>query len=406
MRAIHSDFAILGDEDPLADAAVILGEDGTIADVGPAGEILPRHAGLPVERVHGVIFPALVNAHVHLELSVLRGQITGGSGFVPWVESLIGARTESSEEEQTAAIDRAVSELVAFGTRAVGEVTNSLAAVAALARAKIGGSVFHEIFGLDRAAVMTRVEGLKAELEERVRAWPTKDLAYAPAPHTLYTTHPDAVRSLAEHARMRKLSTSLHLAEHAAERTALEGGVGTVPAWLSNRLKIPATQLSWPMLSPIAQADALGALGPHVIAVHLTDARPAELELVAKRGSPVVLCPRSNLHIEMKCPPLLDVRSAGIEAALGTDSLASNASLDVLAEARALGDRFSSVPARELLRMATWNGARALGRPDLGRLRKGAHPGIIAVDGAGFDDPSLFLLRNLRLPRRWIEGRS
>ena len=65
----------------------------------------------------------------------------------------------------------------------------------------------------------------------------------------------------------------------------------------------------------------------------------------------------------------------GSPPALGTDSLASNASLDVLAEARALADRFPSVPARELLAMATWNGARALGREDLGRIAKGAQPG-------------------------------
>ncbi|MEO6419378.1 MAG: amidohydrolase family protein, partial [Polyangiaceae bacterium] len=243
VRALHSDFAILGDEDPLADAAVILTEDGTIADVGSAAEVLPRHAGLSIERVRGVVLPALINAHVHLELSALRAQIAGGSGFVPWVEGLIAARAMSSEEEQTAAIDRAVGELLTFGTRAVGEVTNSLAAVGALARAKIGGSVFHEIFGLDRAAVMTRVEGLKAELDERVRTWPTRDLSYAPAPHTLYTTHPDAVRSLVEHARARGLATSLHLAEHAAERTALESGAGSVPTWLSNRLEIQADQL-------------------------------------------------------------------------------------------------------------------------------------------------------------------
>lgn len=405
MRAIHSDHAILGDEAPLADAALILAPDGTIEDLGPAGEILPRHAGLTIERVHGVIFPALINAHVHLELSALRGQIAGGSGFVPWVERLIGARGATTEADQSGAIDRAVGELVAYGTGAVGEVTNSLAAVGALARAKIGGSIFHEIFGLDRAAIMARVEGLRGELEPLLRTWPTTDLAYAPAPHTLYTTHTDAVRSLAEHARARGVSTSLHLAEHAAERTALERGEGTVPAWLSDRLNMSASQLAWPMLSPVAQADALGALGSHVIVVHLTDARPAELALIAKRGSPVVLCPRSNLHIETACPPLLDVRNAGIEAALGTDSLASNASLDVLAEARALGDRFPGVPARELLQMATWNGARALGRHELGRIRRGARPGIVAVDGARIDEPAAFLLRNVRLPRRWIEAR-
>ena len=83
----------------------------------------------------------------------------------------------------------------------------------------------------------------------------------------------------------------------------------------------------------------------------------------------------------MKLPPLLAVRAAGIEPALGTDSLASNASLDVLAEARALADRFPKVPRGSSLRMATWNGARALGRADLGASRRGSRPGLVAVEG-------------------------
>ena len=126
---------------------------------------------------------------------------------------------------------------------------------------------------------------------------------------------------------------------------------------------------------------------------------------MAASGAHVVVCPRSNLYIEGKLPPLLAMRSVGIEAALGTDSLASNASLDVLAEARALADRFPGVPARELVQMATWNGAKVLGRPELGRIARGARPGIAAVDGAPGDDACAFLIRNVKAPRRWISRR-
>ena len=96
---------------------------------------------------------------------------------------------------------------------------------------------------------------------------------------------------------------------------------------------------------------------------------------VARSGASVVFCPRSNLYIEGKLPPLLAAREAGVDVALGTDSLASNANLDVLAEAKALADRFPSVKADDLFTMATWNGARALGRNDLGRIARGARPG-------------------------------
>jgi len=122
-----------------------------------------------------------------------------------------------------------------------------------------------------------------------------------------------------------------------------------------------------------------------VLLVHLADATSKELETVARRSAPVVVCPRSNLFIETKLPPILAMREAGIEPALGTDSLASNLSLDVLAEARALKDRFPAISAAELLRMATWNGARALGRSDLGRIARGARPGLIHFDAHDLD---------------------
>src|SRR3954452_8136882 len=118
-----------------------------------------------------------------------------------------------------------------------------------------------------------------------------------------------------------------------------------------------------PRRGPVDTAAALGLLAPDVLLVHLTDARPDELDRVAASGAPVVLCPRSNLFIEVKLPPLPEMLKAGIVPALGTDSLASNLSLDVLAEAKALTERFPEVPAATLFEMATWAGACALARP-------------------------------------------
>jgi cytosine/adenosine deaminase-related metal-dependent hydrolase len=371
-----------------------------VLDVGPAQEVLPRSTGAEILRVRGVVLPGLVNAHAHVELSALRGRVPGGAGFVPWVEQLIRARMAWEPDEDAAAIERAVDELHSFGTRAIGEVTNSLATVGALGRKNIVGCIFHEVFGVEREGVMRRARALLAQIEERLGRWNVPELAYAPAAHTLYTTHEDAVREIIDHARARGRRTSLHLAEHAAERRALEHGDGPVVDWFAKSLKLP--RVDWPHESPIAVAARLGALAPHVLLVHLADARPDELESIAAAGAPVVLCPRSNLYIESRLPRLLAMRQAGIDPALGTDSLASNATLDVLAEARALADRFPSVPAEELVRMATWNGARALGRPDLGRLARGARPGLLAVDCDPGADACAALLKGFKKPRRWL----
>jgi cytosine/adenosine deaminase-related metal-dependent hydrolase len=406
-RTFHAEGVVTGDGSAFRDGAVTVASDGEVLDVGRAVDVLPRNAGSEVARVRGVLFPGLVNAHAHVELSVLAGRVPGGKGFVDWVDRFVATRTEVMEDEEAAAIDRAVLALDAFATSAIGDVTNRLTAVRALARRGIGGAVFHEVFGMRIEPLQRRVASLAEDVEKEVGPWPTRDLSYAVAPHTLYTTHAEMVEVLAHLAKDRGIVTSLHLCEHAAERRALESGDGPMVDWIATRTKSPREAFEWPHLGPIAFAERLGALGPHVLAVHLADARPDELERVAKGKASVVLCPRSNLYIELRLPPLLAIRAAGIEAALGTDSLASNASLDVLAEARALADRFPEVPARELLQMATWNGARVLGRRDLGRIAKGTRPGIAAVEASGsFDDPASFLLAQVKAPRRWVVRRS
>ncbi len=397
MRVVHADWVVLGDVAPLRDGAVVVGDDGVIASVGPASA-----TSLPIERVHGLVMPGLVNAHTHLELSALRGRVPGRDGFLPWVEHLIGARVELSPDEEEAAIRDAVADLRASGTAAVGEVTNGLGAVVPLAEAKIAGCIFHEVFGQDLARLRDRVRGLEDELRERVPSWPSPELSYAPAPHTLYTLHLDVARMILQECRTRGRRTSLHLLEHAMERRAIEQGEGPVTDWLAKRSRVDTAQLAWPKRPVVDVAADLGALSPDVLLVHLTEARPDELARVAKANAPVVLCPRSNLHIEGKLPPLLAVREAGIEAALGTDSLASNASLDVLAEAKALRDRFPNVPAWELVKMATWNGARALGLARHGRIAEGSKPSLVAVEGKIEGDACSWLLQNLKAPRRML----
>ncbi len=406
MRAVHADAVVTGDAEVLRDAVVVVGDGCEIVDVGRATEVLPRHAGADVERVHGVVLPGLVNAHTHLELSAMRGHVPGGAGFVPWVEHLIGARVAVRPELDAEGIEAAVAELVSHGTVAVGEVTNSLAAVRSLARHGVVGCIFHEVFGVEREPLEKRVRELPRWLEENAMPWPSKELTYAPSPHTLYTTHPDVVRQLLRDAAERGVRASVHVAEHAAERRFLEHGDGPILTWYESRLKLQPSSLGWPARSPIDFADDLGALSPNVLCVHLTDARPDELARVAERGAPVVFCPRSNLYIETRLPPLLAARAAGLAPGLGTDSLASSPSLDVLAEARALADRFPTVPPRDLVGMATWDGARALGRSDVGRIARGARPGLFAIEGECGDDPCGFVLRSIRAPRRWIARRE
>jgi aminodeoxyfutalosine deaminase len=402
MRAISGSWLVVGDATtpPIAAGAVVLDDDARVVAVGDASSLRGRFPSLHFEHHKAVLMPGLVNAHTHLELSALRGAVAGGRGFVPWVDTLMRERGRLKPEEDSEAIEAAISELLAAGVVAVGEVTNRLTSVAALAAVPIVACVFHEVFGMRKDT--GEVTLAMAEQERAAYQDFPAHFHYALAPHTPYTLHPDVLQAIVARARERGVRTSLHLAEHAAERAFLETGGGQFEAWLRTRA---SSALDWsaPACDAISYADRLGLLGPQLIAVHLTDARPDEIAKVAERGSPVVLCPRSNLHIELKLPPLLDILRAGIRPGLGTDSLASNASLDPLAEARALQKRFPTVTPLELLAMATGWGADALGLgARLGRLQPGLWPGVLAIEHGSLSpaDPARFVLEQEKAPRR------
>ncbi len=402
-RLLSADAIFLGEGPVVPDGAVLVDASGTVLDAGPLSALSARHAGAVATAYRGLLMPGLVNAHTHLELSALRGRTTSGRGFVPWVDGMLAARLEVDEVDEADGIARGIAELLASGTVAVGEVTNTLAAVSSLRRAKIVGCIFHEVFGLDGAKTVERVRGLAREADALGLLTDTA-LRWAPSPHTLHTTHPEAVEAMARLARDRGSRFTVHLAEHPAERWALQAGTGPMVEWLEKRTRTPREAFRWHAEGPIGVAKKLGVLAPDVLAVHLTDAQPHELEVVAESGVRVVLCPRSNLFIETRLPPLLAMLRAGITPALGTDSLASCPTLDVLAEAKALHERFPDVPPEALLAMATRHGAEALGFDALGSFARGKAPGILLIEGAppkGLD-AARFALRQPMAARRLL----
>jgi cytosine/adenosine deaminase-related metal-dependent hydrolase len=401
LRGFVASWVITGkpDEAPIRDGALVLDGQGRVLAVGTAAELRTRFAHVTFTDERAVLLPGLVNAHTHLELSALRGHTRSGGGFGPWVTSMMEKRQVLAPEQDVEAIDRGVSELLRAGTAAVGEVTNTLASVEALGTAPLVGCVFHEVFGMRRETATT-MRAMARAARSDVHAWPA-NLSYVPAPHTLYSLHPEMVQELVSESRAQHSTTTLHLSEHAAERAFLRDGTGPFADFLRARNVDPA---DWPPpgTSPVAYADALGVLAPDVLAVHLANTTRDELAQVHARRAKVVLCPRSNLFIELKLPPLYEMLELGIEPALGTDSLASNTTLDVLAEASALRDRFPQVPPLLLIAMATWYGARALGlEKRVGALSEGLAPGLIAFDlDDPMVDPAAYVLRSPPRPRR------
>lgn len=376
---------------PIRDGFVAV-RDGVITGVGSAG-VRPRGTAMhEIDLGDTILLPAFTNAHTHLELSHLEGAVPGDRGFVPWIEDQLRVRAERPADEVPKGIRRAIASLEAGGTAAVADVSNSLAAVAPLRESRLHALVLHEILGFDPARaenVMEQAKAARAALaaetgtgseESRVRI----EVA-AHAPHSI---SPALFKLLLDDGGVR----SIHVAESRAEDEFLRDGQGAWREFLDRRVgPIPFDP---PNTSPVRYLDGLGVLTPGLLAVHCVRVDEDDAKILAARGAVAVLCPRSNEFLGNGVPPLAMLLGNGVPIALGTDSLASCGSLDVLEDARLLARKFPRVPKGVLLHALTRGGAIALGFDQLGSLRPGALARLAAVPFAGAPpaDPAAFIL--------------
>lgn len=349
---------------PLAriDDGVVLARGGVILAVEPYATYIRRPDALPDSAIHdcgdSILTPGLVNCHTHLEISHMAGKTRLGNGFADWVASLV-ALDRNTPATATTDLDAAAAFLASCGTACVGDISSRgpRAVLETLREHGLESRVFHEIIGHGKTTVADAVAAAGS------------DTAFSLAGHAFYTTPGEAMAEAktwcATHAR----PFSLHLAEHEDEVQCLRDGGGKLYDLLRERV-LPA---SWraPGKTPVQYAASLGLLSPGTMAVHCVRCDADDTATLAAGGAAVCLCPRSNAAINVGEAPARAYAAAGIPLCLGTDSLASNTDLDVWNEADFFLKK-NIFPAKALLRMATVNGAAALGMAGrVGRLEKG-----------------------------------
>jgi cytosine/adenosine deaminase-related metal-dependent hydrolase len=372
---------------PIADGAVVIDDRGTLVAVGPRSELKTKFAALTEERAEGALMPGLVNAHTHLELSVLLGRLPGGAGLPAWATQ-VGCEVASfSVEQRFDAALRAAEAAVAAGTAAVGDVGNTLLAVLALAEVGLGGVFFHELLGSREAATGDALADAEREYQGFLKTDPWPDnLVRVPAPHALYSAGPELLRRI--FANRAGHPTSIHVAEGEDEIRLLNHGTGAWAEILAG-LQVPVGSRT-PRQGPLAYLESLGAFaGLPPLLVHMVCASAEDIAIAKRHRASVVLCPRSNLHIGGRLPDLRALLAAGMNLALGTDSLGSSPDLSLWGEMAALASHFPDVPPALWLRCATLGGATALGLDALGALVPGKRPGILDVTLADPKVPTL-----------------
>jgi cytosine/adenosine deaminase-related metal-dependent hydrolase len=306
---------------------------------------------------------------------------------VTWIGDQLRVRAERSPDEVPITVRKAIAFMQGRGTVAVADVSNSLASVGPLRESGLHALVLHEILGFDPAKathVMDQTKAARAAISSS-RSPLVRIAVAAHAPHSISR---ELFALLLSDGGVK----SIHVAESRSEDDFLRDGSGDWRSFLDRR--VGPVSFTAPGASPVKYLDALGVLNPGLLAVHCVRVDETDAKVLAARGAIAVLCPRSNEFLGNGVPPLALLLGNGVRLALGTDSLASCASLDVLEDARLLARSFPRVPKNAILHALTRGGALALGFDDLGEIRAGvrARFAAVAFEGAPPGDPVALLL--------------
>jgi cytosine/adenosine deaminase-related metal-dependent hydrolase len=346
------------------------------------------------------LLPGLVNAHTHLEFSDLERPLgTLGMSLPAWIRLVIADR-KRGDRDPAASIAAGLREAVAAGVTTIGEIATS---PASLYLAMDGGPttlLLHEAIGFSAG----RVDSVYADLVRRLDASPRGG---ALSPHAPYTVHPRLLERLVKLAKARNATVAMHLAESREELQLLATGDGPFRDLLIERSMwdesaIPQGSRPLHYLRVLAEA-------PRAVVIHGNYLADDEVEFIARRrdSMSVVYCPRTHAYFQHSSYPLEAMLNAGIRVSLGTDSRASNRDLCLLNEVHQAAATHTTISAEAWLRMATINGAEALGMADsVGTLAPGKWADMIALPfTSDLNDPYAVLLGAADRPSRvWLRG--
>ena len=365
---------------PISAAAIENGavavEGQRIAGVGPEPEIVARFPAAKIESLgEAVILPGLVNTHTHLELTALRGYLEKEENdFFAWLRKLTIARLERmTPDDISVSAMWGACEAVRAGVTCVGDASDSaLSSMRALQEVGLRGVVYQESFGPDARLAQENFEKLRAKVEE-LRGQENELVRAGVSPHAPYTVCGPQLELIADLAKSEGLPLMMHAAESQAEELLLREGCGAFAEGLARR------SIEWkaPGLSTIDYLKRYGILDTRPLLAHCIRVDDNDIETLQTTVSTVAHCPKSNAKLGHGRAPFAKFIAAGVLVGLGSDSVASNNTCDILEEARfatllsrAAGDHVS---ATQTLKAATFGG----------ELTEGAEADLVAVSLRG-----------------------
>ena len=341
-----------------------------IIDILPSAQANARYSARVNRDYHQhALIPGLINSHTHAAMSLFRG-LADDLNLMDWLQNHIWpAEAEHVNEAFVhTGTELAIAEMIRSGTTCFNDMY-FFPDISARVAADVGMRASVGLILIDFATVWANnseeyiAKGLA--VFDHYKGHDLIKTAFAP--HAPYTVSDEPLKHIGILANELELNIHMHIHETAFEVSEAEKNNG---------------------LRPLARLNELGLVTPALLAVHMTQLSDDEIQLLARAGSHVIHCPESNMKLASGICPVKQLIEAGVNVALGTDSCSSNNDLNMFGEMRsaAMLAKISNmdataVNAEQVLKMATINGATALGISDItGSLEVGKFADIVAVN--------------------------
>jgi len=416
IHGIHT-LVLMDDRDTVLHGASLYIADGEIRQVAASGARLPK-ADRVIAGRHAVVIPGLVNTHHHLYQTLTRAYGPAADAeLFDWLRTLYPIWARLDEESAYVAALVGMAELLLSGCTTTADhhyvfprQHPTLIDVEIEAARRIGirfhpargsMSVGRSKGGLPPDSVVQSEDRILADSERVIRKYhdpsPGSMLRIALAPCSPFSVSPRLMRATADLASRHGVRLHTHLAETRDEQT-----------YCLDRFA----------MRPLDLLEDVGWLGGNTWLAHGVHFNRGEVARLGRAGAGIAHCPTSNMRLGSGCAPVLALRRAGCPVGLGVDGSASNDSSHMLAEARQamllqrLRHGAAALSVRDALRMATAEGARCLGRDDIGSLEPGKRADLAMFDlrglgysGAGDAVSALLLCAPARVDTLVVEGR-
>jgi len=367
---------------------------------GKASEILRDHRGEVVDLGEVAAMPGLINAHCHLDYTLMRGALLPAKSFSRWVKRINALKRSLTDNDYLRATLLGFAELQRNGVTTVLNIVSTPQIFPLLPPPQIRAWFFLELIDVrPRPWIEEHVFGSWLFLSgngDRLGG-------FGLSPHAPYTASAKMYEVALECSRSLNMLITTHIAESSEEYAMFAEGSGELHDFL-RQLGRPMTDCG--STSPLRHLIENRLIGPDCIVAHLNELDARDLELLSRpewRNLQIVHCPKSHRFLHQKRFPLEALAERGLNICLGTDSLASNDSLNLFSEMRTAKKIYPTLSARELVEMVTLRPARALKLPrDLGRIAPGYLADSIAVPFKGPTSNVFEAIIQNRGPIQWM----